>query len=150
MIEIQTHYASLSEAIRAGAKLAAQGSLMTYIRSSEGERICGLGGAAWAISGSPVKRLVETIAILSQIYPYVKEENSCPILGSFYPGWIETKECAFNNFPLWKIITHLNDDHRWTMEQIADWVEIIEESLGYVHLVEIEAPHENEQPIYCH
>jgi len=27
-----------------------------------------------------------------------------------------------------RIIAHLNDDHRWTREQIADWVESIERS----------------------
>jgi hypothetical protein len=30
---------------------------------------------------------------------------------------------SFNN-----TVTHLNDDHRWTREQIADWVATIEQA----------------------
>jgi hypothetical protein len=34
---------------------------------------------------------------------------------------------------------HLNDHHKWTREQIADWLELEEEKLGYVTIAEPEA-----------
>lgn len=36
------------------------------------------------------------------------------------------------------IVVHLNNAHRWTREDIADWLESEEEKLGYVTLVEAE------------
>ncbi len=32
----------------------------------------------------------------------------------------------YAQYQLWQIMIHLNDDHRWTREQIADWVAIQE------------------------
>lgn len=34
------------------------------------------------------------------------------------------------------IVVHLNNHHRWTREQIADWLEGEEEKLGYVTIAE--------------
>ncbi len=37
------------------------------------------------------------------------------------------------------IIRHLNDQHEWTREQIADWLYAEEEKLGFVTVIESEA-----------
>jgi hypothetical protein len=34
--------------------------------------------------------------------------------------------CAATLLPLYRLIPHLNDDHRWTRERIADFVAAIE------------------------
>jgi hypothetical protein len=33
----------------------------------------------------------------------------------------------------------LNDEHKWTREQIADWLEKEEEKLGFITIVEAES-----------
>jgi hypothetical protein len=41
------------------------------------------------------------------------------------------------------VIFHLNDDHLWTREQIADWLESEEEKLGFITLTETESQTES-------
>lgn len=94
----------LSEAIRLGAMLKPQGfgHGSGYPHASA---TCALGaayeasdcGAGWAS--------------LEKRFPVVNAlPLKCPTCGKANPG----------------MVPHLNDDHRWTREQIADWVESIE------------------------
>lgn len=37
---------------------------------------------------------------------------------------------------IWRLIPHLNDDHRWSRQAIAEWVEAIERGILQSHLEE--------------
>jgi hypothetical protein len=41
--------------------------------------------------------------------------------------------CKYGN-TIWCLVQHLNDHHRWTREQIADWLDILHDS-GVINLV---------------
>lgn len=114
-------YASFSEAIREGAKLRPQ-AIGYYFSLG---RSCALGAVLEISYGNTKHRdFVE----LNRAYPYmVKEEHVCP----------ESK-CA-GNHTLLGLVLHLNDDHQWTREVIADWLETEEEKLGFVTVVENES-----------
>ena len=76
---------------------------------------CALGGALQSI-GTPAKNQTDYSPV-KVAWPWVKEpEFSCPI----------AKGCSPRT-PL-QMIWHLNDTHRWTRQQIADWVETVEPS----------------------
>lgn len=95
----------LSEAIRLGAMLKPQG----FGRATTGPRAtatCAL-GAAYQASGSQ-----HSWGSLCQHFPILSRLE-----------WVECPECRV---PHETPIPHLNDDHRWTREQIADWLETIE------------------------
>jgi hypothetical protein len=105
----------LSEAIRLGSMIRPQA--FGYIFSNSGS--CAL-GAVYEASGilafdDDVTLLEETGQRLDQAFPLLKASVSCPVaMRCFRNGVGET-------------IVHLNDWHRWTREQIADWVEQIEQ-----------------------
>lgn len=94
----------LSEAIRLGAMLKPQ-AFGTWF---DGEGTCALGAAidALGITESNVLLLAQTIVGRAR----------CPVCG-----------CDGAQFHL---VPHLNDDHHWTRERIADWVEQQEQSIG--------------------
>ena len=60
---------------------------------------CAMGAAIQACSGAA--------------WPVLLTYATCPACGEKNPAGA--------------IIMHLNDDHRWTREQIADWVQTVEE-----------------------
>jgi hypothetical protein len=95
----------LSEAIRLGAMMKPQGFGLGS-GNRKAERTCALGAAyeAGNVTGSWPS--------LVQAFPIVKEaeEQACPACGETQDG----------------LIAHINDHHRWTREEIADWVEAIE------------------------
>lgn len=89
----------LSEAIRIGSTLAPQG--FGRYKDVAG-RTCAL-GAAQAAS-----------ALRNEIVENGSECAPSPC------------ECYGTIYPVESVIIHLNDHHRWTREQIADWVETVE------------------------
>ncbi len=90
----------LSEAIRLGAMLHPQTYRDYRTRDAHGVTgTCALGAAEEAGFPDPMTYLHE--------------------LRTWCPG------CPANG-PLPAVIAHLNDQHRWTREAIADWVETIE------------------------
>lgn len=60
------------------------------------------------------------VAIMQQWPVSTLPFNGCPVRKRCKDGRIVTDVCD--------AIYHLNDSHRWTREQIADWVETIERS----------------------
>lgn len=98
----------LSEAIRLGAMLKPQ----AFGDYTDGIGTCAMGSAFEAIGITPnaeESAPAEWLAFLAR-------DHACPVCrrkqsgGDLIDG----------------VIPHLNDDHRWTRERIADWVEIIE------------------------
>jgi hypothetical protein len=95
----------LSEAIRLGAMLKPQGFGLGS-GNPRAEATCALGAAYEAA------RVTGSWPSLLLVFPQLKhiEELACPVCRDKQDG----------------LIAHLNDDHRWSREQIADWVEQIE------------------------
>jgi hypothetical protein len=96
----------LSEAIRLGAMMKPQGFDGTGNR--ECPRTCAFGAALDAVSGENV----------AEIWPWLRTLfDPCPVCADVSrPSYYES----------FGVIPHLNNDHRWTREQIADWVAEIE------------------------
>lgn len=62
---------------------------------------------------------------LADHLPGVNEKVDCPALKGFYvlPGGPVKHVCNRTHSPLKSIIMHLNDGHKWSREQIADWLD---------------------------
>lgn len=98
----------LSEAIRLGAMLKPQafGTLWRGVGS------CALGAAYDALGCAPFEFPREIERFAAQTIAV------CPACESCWGPWPPLSGVA--------VIGHLNDDHRWTREQIADWVARVE------------------------
>lgn len=109
----------LSEAIRIGAKLRPQTTAGEYIEPHGGS--CALGAAYEAIADGD--------DVLEDVCDDELEE-AFPILRDSEPS-VACPSCAntVHMSPM-GLIVHLNDTHKWTREQIADWVETSLESAG--------------------
>jgi len=112
-------YCSLSSAIRAGSALGPQA--FGEWRDDNGAT-CALGAAAAAELGAEYEGGIN----LGEFWPYGDTARTfCP------------KGCfPYSNVHVFGLVVHLNDAHKWTREQIADWLESEEEKLGFVTLVE--------------
>ena len=95
----------LSEAIRLGSMMGPQ--CFGYMRL--GEATCALGAAYKALDDS-----VREVS-MTDIYPWLAKKIICPV--DYCSGITEV---------IFIIAQHLNDDHRWTRERIADWVATVE------------------------
>jgi hypothetical protein len=95
----------LHEAIRLGAMMKPQGFGLGS-GNPRAAATCALGAAYEAA------RVTGSWRSLLLVFPQLKhiEQLACPTCDTTQDG----------------LIAHLNDDHRWTREQIADWVEQIE------------------------
>jgi len=114
-MKIQKHYAAMSEAIREGAKLGPQAFGTWRIDN----RTCVMGAASEAVFGPHLENGVSLV----DLWPYIgKNSARCP-------------ECKDEDY-LSCVMVHLNDEHRWTREQIADWLYAEEEKLGFITLTE--------------
>jgi hypothetical protein len=126
-MEVKKHYASLSEAMRAGIPLKPQAFGELFINGGS----CALGAAMDATLKQP-NCFDYTFDYFERLYHLVMSALShCPV-----------DDCGCGERDVTSIgfaVTHLNDHHRWTREQIADWLEKEEEKLGFVHVVETEA-----------
>jgi hypothetical protein len=107
----------LSEAIRLGAMLRAQGFGRLY--TPDTGRTCALGAAADAIGALVVGvgeygfDVVKTKVPIEWFWA-TKTNVFCPVHRCSYA-------CRADG-----IVMHLNDSHEWTRERIADWVATIE------------------------
>lgn len=99
----------LSEAIRLGAMLKPQG-FGEYVRAGA---TCAMGAAFDALGALDVpfseSEVFPIVSIVSPRCPICNARSYCGDIGS--------------------MIFHLNDDHKWTRERIADQVEIWEEAI---------------------
>lgn len=112
-----------SEAIRLGAMMKPQAFGKTF--DGEG-RTCAVGAAYDAIGkltapGFAIDQLNEVFPIIATLH-----KKSCPV-------------CSTDDFGWW-VIPHLNDEHKWTREQIAEWVEMIERAQEQPQAAEISTP----------
>ena len=95
----------LSEAIRLGAMMTSQAFQALFTNDGA----CALGAALLAIGAAPDQALHS--ALNRWPWAFTVSAN-CPSCGR--------SRCVF------EVITHLNDAHRWTREQIARWIAGIE------------------------
>lgn len=111
----------LSEAIRLGAMLRPQEYSVLFDVSTG--RSCALGAAAEAIGMLDItetNRFVNGVKA-PQAWMWVKRIAACPECGPMFA-------CHYDKRDVQSVIIHLNNQHRWTRERIADWVESIERS----------------------
>lgn len=101
----------LSDAIRLGAMLKPQGRF--HILDEHG-RTCALGAALDAVG--QLDDSGPSIYALDDKWPWctAHDDRECP-------------DCRRGPMPsIHTVIVHLNDDHAWTREQIAEWVATVE------------------------
>lgn len=127
----------LSEAIRLGGVSTKQcrGELR------KGDAYCAIGNAAKSngidVADSRSFRLhdmnneYEVQYVLSRLYPWINNPVQCP-------GKRSAQGCDDYPSSIYNTITHLNDQHRWSRERIARWVEALENA-GVDKLSESEA-----------
>jgi hypothetical protein len=122
---------TLSDAIRIGAAIRPQ----TFNSWFFNGRSCVMGAAIEALTGefcdaidfASRERLDALEETLHRRYqPILKQRVECP-------------QCVREREFLSDLIIHLNDTHKWTREVIADFVQSIEEQIGYVTLSESSA-----------
>jgi hypothetical protein len=95
----------LSEAIRLGAMMMPQA--FRTLLSDDGA--CALGAALLAVGARPE----EAVRSALNRWPWASTVSAdCPRCG--------------RSRTVFRVVTHLNDRHRWTREQIAEWVAGIE------------------------
>lgn len=103
----------LSEAIKLGAMLKPQG-FGDYQTGDGGA--CALGSALDAVGVAADKQNGLTDLSLALRFPAVNTPATCP--------WKLCRDTFAHE--IGSVITHLNDDHCWTRERIADWVATVE------------------------
>src|SRR5579863_10622302 len=101
----------LSEAMRLGAMLfrKAEGALRR--RTPEGEMRCAIGTALGAVGKAC------TYGRAEELWPHLTDYTgyTCPVCCVRYRPW-----------SMKQIIIHMNDTHRCSREEIADWVASVE------------------------
>jgi hypothetical protein len=103
----------LSEAIRMNGMMKPQGFGPDSIISTDAP--CALGGALQSVGSHPRSQMDALWAVADKWPWSIAQYNTCPVCDSL-----------FYQRPIRAIIWHLNDDHEWTRQQIADWVETVE------------------------
>lgn len=124
-MEIKKHYAYFSAAIKDGAKLRPQAA---GSRRMQGGGSCAILAGFEAMTGS--RDIDCDYYMVKRAYPYLLNRSECPADCYRSEGYRES---------LVGVIYHLNDQHEWTREAIADWLYAEEEKLGFVTLDETEA-----------
>lgn len=104
----------LSEAIRLGAMLKPQ----AFGDYSVGVGTCALGAAHEALGKNADDES-------EWWWPELPRDAICPSCGGM--------RHSDSSFAVGGVIAHLNDVHKWTREQIADWVETIEREQDAKH-----------------
>jgi len=105
----------LSEAIRMNGMMKPQGFGDYSIGSIEAP--CAIGGALQSVGLQDCLQIGMNYMIVTDVWPWLKLPVSCPVTDC-YCGGIQVQAIS--------LIYHLNDQHRWTRAQIADWVELHE------------------------
>jgi hypothetical protein len=113
----------LSEAIRLGSMLKPQGryELVGEVEAPRGLLnlrpsvlfTCALGAAADAIGVPLFDDTLDPEDKLDETWPFLQSSGTCPA-------------CQHPYKRTGSVVAHLNDDHGWTREAIADWVATIE------------------------
>ncbi len=108
----------LSEAIRLGAMMKPQGFGHYFYNGKS----CGIGAAVDAIGRNSIcgQDYLNRNEIEKE-FPIINMAASCHECGVLFNGSPFAYPATIGG-----TIAHLNDDHRWTRERIADWVELQE------------------------
>lgn len=110
----------LSEAIRLGAMLRPQG----FGRGFDGSGTCAWGAAFEAAGYIPKNELFDSTWMprwgQHAFHAIFDVRRQCPQCSRKYDT---------------EMVVHLNDEHRWTREQIADWIEILEREQEAKHVL---------------
>lgn len=106
----------LSEAIRDGCRFGKQ----CFGAFTDGEGYCAIGAAMRAYN---VPVYIGTLNIPEFFLGLVPALTPCPACGL-------PKKKVSRGISIPKLVYHLNDDHRWSREAIAEWVETVERDLG--------------------
>jgi hypothetical protein len=109
----------LSEAIRMNGMMKPQGFGIRALYSKEAP--CAIGGALQVVGAT------QTHETLAKIWPWVSRNTRCPGCDSTGDSSLRCEALRRREFDLTlNILWHLNDQHKWTRQQIADWVETVE------------------------
>lgn len=100
----------LSEAIRLGSMLKPQG--FAHYQTNGGSCAFGAAMDACGVEASLQNGMLDTA--LEAMFPLSVVQAKCPACETF--PWGDAAS----------VIIHLNDDHEWSREAIADWVESVE------------------------
>jgi hypothetical protein len=102
----------ISEAIRLGALLTKplEGSYAAYDETGKPVAACALGAAAHAV-GALRRNLNWTFHLLNAAFP-----------GAFVPTHLITCSCGCQSSNLASFIVHLNDNHEYSRDEIADHI----------------------------
>lgn len=106
---------SLAEAIRLGALLKPQAFHGPVDLVSKETVTCALAAAAEAIGLARFNRRADLW--LTWFGSMEWQRSHCPACRSY------------NDIAVTSLVIHLNDDHRWTRERIADWVDVQERTV---------------------
>jgi hypothetical protein len=106
----------LSEAIRLGALTGPQYHAGFF---GPDDSSCALGAAAIAVG-------LKTHLLLFSLNVAPLTEKFPILFYSFISDYCDCEKISTCEPPLHDHIVHLNDTHKWTREQIADWVAVIE------------------------
>lgn len=111
---------TLSEAIRLGAMLKPQAFHELYSPTSGGS--CALGAAADALGLLDTEAGGYKSGLVPESWKWALRPAECPLCGTDFrlAPLIARREVQ-------AVIVHLNNFHRWTREQIADFVETLEQ-----------------------
>lgn len=106
----------LSDAIRLGAMASEQGFGTIWDHG----KTCAL-GAAYLAAGLFNRDHCVARGAASRTFPVIDVSiEQCPVYGG------TVVRCFHGPKDVVNVITHLNDIHEWTREQIADWVATVE------------------------
>lgn len=140
------HLCCFSEAIREGAKLRPQ-AFNGYARDGG---TCAIGAGLEAMLERPLQiedcltegglRSVLKETCFWDTFAYLHNVAAAPC-GCAEPIGFQTwdRKSDVTESRLDNIIVHLNNEHHWTREAIADWLEQEENKLGFVTVVESES-----------
>ena len=101
---------TLTEAIRLGSMVTPQ----AFGALERDGGACAIGAAIIALGCFGINKQ-QAIQNLKTRYPFLESIVPCLV-----------DRCPYMPMPVGSLIAHLNDEHRWPREQIADWVETIE------------------------
>lgn len=133
VVQVQPSEMSLSEAIMLGSVKHPQKFGGNYDRDSSGVvATCGLVAAVDALGLIDPAIKKKKLLIVDKVFPIVSEKVSgCPVCGK---ATVETGGAFFTQTiqldRVGTVVMHLNDDHRWTRPQQAEWVKSIEAQIA--------------------
>jgi hypothetical protein len=109
----------LSDAIREGAKEVKQGFGSYFYKQGQTQYACALGAASLGLA-AVMKETIdpETYSFIPE-FETPRRTSRCPVPDCL--GYCSNHNCQVDD-----LVIHLNDEHEWTFDQIADWIDCLE------------------------